>query len=126
MPADPTDAHPPTFAALRMLLPFLRPYRGRAAGAVIALLVAAALVLLLGQGVRLLIDQGFAGRNMAQLNQTERERPKPEMVAPRQIIMVRAMRPLLRTLPNPATASAPTTEPAPDMERNSANVPESL
>lgn len=48
-------------AALRLLLPLLRPYVGRAAVAAAALLLAAGLVLLLGQGVRRLIDQGFAG-----------------------------------------------------------------
>jgi len=48
-------------AALRLLLPLLRPYAGRAALAAVALLLAAGLVLLLGQGVRRLIDQGFAG-----------------------------------------------------------------
>jgi ATP-binding cassette, subfamily B, bacterial len=48
-------------AALRLLLPLLRPYAGRATLAAAALLLAAGLVLLLGQGVRQLIDQGFAG-----------------------------------------------------------------
>ncbi len=57
------------FAALRLLLPFLRPYRGRALGAAAALGVAAGLVLLLGQGVRRLIDLGFATANRAHLDQ---------------------------------------------------------
>ncbi len=52
---------PPTIAVMRGLLPFLRPYRPRIAAAVLALLLAASLVLLLGQGVRRLIDHGFAG-----------------------------------------------------------------
>jgi ATP-binding cassette subfamily B protein len=47
-------------AALRLLLPLLRPYAGRAGVATVALLAAAGLVLLLGQGVRRLIDQGFS------------------------------------------------------------------
>ena len=46
--------------ALRLLLPFLRPYQGRAVGAAVALGLSASLVLLLGQGVRRLIDVGFA------------------------------------------------------------------
>ena len=56
-------------AALRLLLPFLRPYRGRAAGAAVMLAGAAVLVLLLGQGVRHLIDSGFASGSAAPLNQ---------------------------------------------------------
>ena len=56
-------------ASLRVILPFLRPYRGRVAGAVVAMLLAASLVLGLGQGVRRLIDDGFAGGSMARLNQ---------------------------------------------------------
>ena len=52
-----------------MLLPFLRPYRGRVLGALLALLTAASLVLLLGQGVRRLIDHGFAAGEMTRLNE---------------------------------------------------------
>ena len=54
--------------SLRLLLPYLRPYRGRAAAAAAALLIAAGLLLTLGQGVRHLIDSGFASSNPAQLN----------------------------------------------------------
>ena len=56
-------------AALRLVLLFLRPYRRRVAGAVAAMLLAAFLVLVLGQGVRRLIDDGFAAGSMARLNQ---------------------------------------------------------
>ena len=66
MPNDRT--RPPAIAVLRGLLPFLRPYRLRIAGAVLALLVAASLVLLLGQGVRQLIDRGFAGGSADRLD----------------------------------------------------------
>ena len=66
MPADRT--RPPAIAVLHGLLPFLRPYRLRIAAAVAALLTAAGLVLLLGQGVRQLIDRGFAGGNAELLN----------------------------------------------------------
>jgi ATP-binding cassette subfamily B protein len=48
-------------AALRLLLPFLRPYAGRAIGAAVALLAAAGLTLAIGQGLRRFIDDGFGG-----------------------------------------------------------------
>lgn len=54
--------------SLRLLLPYLRPYGLRVAGASAALLVAAGLVLALGQGLRRLIDTGFASASPAQLN----------------------------------------------------------
>ena len=56
------------FGSLALLLPYLRPYVGRALGATAALLTAAGLLLALGQGVRRLIDLGFASGNMAHLN----------------------------------------------------------
>ena len=59
--AAPVAIPRPSLAALRLLLPFLRPYRRHAAAAVLALLVAAAAMLGLGQGVRFLIDHGFGG-----------------------------------------------------------------
>jgi ATP-binding cassette subfamily B protein len=63
-----SDTTPRSVASLRLLLPFLRPYRGRVLGAAAALLLAAGLVLLLGQGLRRLIDQGFASGAGEQLN----------------------------------------------------------
>ena len=59
----------PSLSALRLILPFLRPYRGRVAAASVVLLLAAGLVLLLGQGVRRLIDFGFAAGDVGRLNQ---------------------------------------------------------
>ncbi len=59
----------PSLTALRLLVPFLRPYRGRAAAASCVLTLAAGLVLALGQGVRRLIDFGFATGNADHLNQ---------------------------------------------------------
>ena len=56
-------------SALAVIFPYLRPYRLRAGGAAVALAVAAALVLLLGQGVRQLIDRGFASGDATHLNQ---------------------------------------------------------
>ena len=63
--------------SLRLLLPFLRPYRWPVAGATLALLFTTGLTLGIGQGLRRLIDSGFgsqgagghstAGLNMAAL-----------------------------------------------------------
>ena len=66
MTASPAGTRPAAargthaLAALGMLLPLLRPYRGRVALAGFALVAAAGLVLGIGQGLRRLIDQGFA------------------------------------------------------------------
>jgi len=49
--------------ALRMMLPLLRPHAGRVAGAVLAMGTAAGLLLVLGQGLRRIVDDGFAGRD---------------------------------------------------------------
>ena len=46
-------------ASLARLARFLLPYRGRIAGALVALLFAAACVLALGQGVKHVVDSGF-------------------------------------------------------------------
>lgn len=75
--ADPTTAEleeNPTvrrkrLGALRMLVPFLKPYRWKVAGAGAALLVAATTVLFFGVGLRRLIDDGFASGNQALLDQ---------------------------------------------------------
>ncbi len=58
---DMTTRKRPAVQSLRLLLPYLRPYAGRVLAASVALLMAAGLVLGLGQGVRLLIDRGFSG-----------------------------------------------------------------
>jgi ATP-binding cassette subfamily B protein len=47
--------------ALRIVLPLLRPYALRVAGAVLAMATAAGLMLLLGQGLRRIVDDGFSG-----------------------------------------------------------------
>ncbi len=57
-----------SISALGLLLPYLRGYRMRALGAATALLVAAGLVLTLGQGIRRLIDRGFATGSMDRLD----------------------------------------------------------
>jgi ATP-binding cassette, subfamily B, bacterial len=61
--------HPDPRVLLR-LLDLLRPYRWRLAVAALALLVASGSVLLLGQGLRLVIDQGFLAEDRTRLNQT--------------------------------------------------------
>ena len=50
-----------SLAALGLLLPLLRPYLPRVMAAIAALLLAAGLTLALGQGLKHLIDDGFAG-----------------------------------------------------------------
>ena len=54
--------------SLRALLPWLAPYRSRVFGAALALVVAAGSVLVLGQGLRGLIDQGFGAGDGALLD----------------------------------------------------------
>jgi ATP-binding cassette subfamily B protein len=55
-----TPAPRPPVTSLRLILPHLRPYLSRAIGAGAALLLAAGLTLALGQGLKRLIDEGFA------------------------------------------------------------------
>ena len=55
-------------ASLGLLLPYLRPYRGRVALAGLALAAAAGLVLGLGQGLRHLVDNGFSAASPAALD----------------------------------------------------------
>ena len=55
-------------APLRLLIPYLRPYGLRTFGATLALLTAAALLLTLGQGLRRLIDLGFATGDTSHLD----------------------------------------------------------
>ena len=56
--------------ALRLSWRFLRPYRKQAVLALLALVVTAAITLSMGQGIRLLVDQGFMTGSAHQLNQT--------------------------------------------------------
>jgi len=65
-----TEAPKGDIANLRLLLPFLKPYRGRVAGAALALSVAAGSVLLFGPGIRQLVDKGFTSNSMAALDRT--------------------------------------------------------
>ncbi|WP_404344078.1 ABC transporter transmembrane domain-containing protein [Vreelandella venusta] len=63
-------SQPPQPRILLRLLGFLRPYRLRVALAGCALLVASGSVLLLGNGLRLVIDQGFLAADAAALATT--------------------------------------------------------
>ena len=56
--------------ALRLLVPFIVRYRWQAVGATGSLLLAAGLTLALGQGLRHLIDGGFASGSVARLDRT--------------------------------------------------------
>ncbi len=54
--------------ALRMAARFVAPYRWRVIGALLALLFTAAITLSMGQGIRLLVDQGLATQSPQALN----------------------------------------------------------
>ncbi len=60
----------PRVGSLRLILPYLGAYRGRVAGAAVSLIAAVLLVLGVGQGLRRLVDQGFAGGSAEHLNAT--------------------------------------------------------
>jgi ATP-binding cassette subfamily B protein len=62
------DARRRDLGPLRQLVPFLLPYKWQILGAMVALTVAAGTVLGMGQGMRVLIDQGFAGGDTSLLD----------------------------------------------------------
>ncbi len=53
---------------LRAMLAFLKPYRGRALAATVALVFTAGVTLSIGQGLRLLVDSGFSAGSPEALN----------------------------------------------------------
>ena len=55
---------------LRLAWRFVRPYRWQALGALMALLVTAGITLSMGQGIRLLVDQGFMTQSAHLLNRS--------------------------------------------------------
>ena len=57
-------------AVLRRVAAYLRPYRWQIAAAGTALLISSGLLLTLGQGLRRLIDRGFAGGSLSGLDRT--------------------------------------------------------
>ncbi len=68
--AMPESVSPRQRRALRLGWQFVRPYRRQVMLALLALIVTAAITLSMGQGIRLLVDQGFMTRSAHQLNQT--------------------------------------------------------
>jgi ATP-binding cassette subfamily B protein len=56
--------------AIRLASRFLAPYRWPAFGALLALIVTAGITLSMGQGIRLLVDQGFMTQSAHLLNQS--------------------------------------------------------
>ena len=56
--------------AIRLASRFIAPYRWQALGALLALIVTAGITLSMGQGIRLLVDQGFMTRSPHLLNQS--------------------------------------------------------
>ncbi|MFG0323973.1 ABC transporter transmembrane domain-containing protein [Pseudomonas sp. zjy_15] len=66
----PESVSPRQRRALRLAWQFVRPYRRHVLLALLALVVTAAITLSMGQGIRLLVDQGFMTRSAHQLNQT--------------------------------------------------------
>ncbi|UVM48643.1 MULTISPECIES: ABC transporter transmembrane domain-containing protein [unclassified Pseudomonas] len=56
--------------AIRLATRFITPYRWPALGALLALIVTAGITLSMGQGIRLLVDQGFMTRSPHLLNQS--------------------------------------------------------
>ncbi|MFB0922880.1 MAG: ABC transporter transmembrane domain-containing protein [Alphaproteobacteria bacterium] len=72
VPHGGDDTKPPKrkIGELRRLGRFLKPYRLFVLGAVLALTVAAGTVLTIGQGVRRLVDDGFAAGNIELLNES--------------------------------------------------------
>ena len=72
MASDQTSKTPKNKQDLRLLLrllPFIAPYKSRVIGAALALIITAGVSLAMGQGIRLLIDQGFDSAEPSQLNQ---------------------------------------------------------
>ena len=56
-------------SALKLVMPYITPYKFQLVGAAIALLFAAATVLAMGAGLRFLIDEGFAAGDPHLLDQ---------------------------------------------------------
>ena len=63
-----TSQHQRKLSTLLQLVQFMKPYRWTLLGAAVALVFTAAITLSMGQGVRILIDQGFASGSAEKLN----------------------------------------------------------
>ncbi|MBB3047742.1 ATP-binding cassette subfamily B protein [Litorivivens lipolytica] len=68
--ADVNENRDPSknIGVLKAMLQFLRPYKAQVVGASIALVFTATITLSIGQGIRLLVDEGFASGTPAMLN----------------------------------------------------------
>ena len=67
--SNKTPANKQDLRLLMRLLPFIRPYKKMVMGAALALIITACVSLALGQGIRLLVDQGFDSTDPSRLNQ---------------------------------------------------------
>ncbi|MCI8211512.1 ABC transporter ATP-binding protein [Pseudomonas sp. S25] len=56
--------------AIRLAAQFIAPYRWQTVGALLALIVTAGITLSIGQGIKMLVDQGFVTRSPHLLNQS--------------------------------------------------------
>ena len=56
--------------AVRLTMGFIAPYRWHAMGALLALIVTAGITLSMGQGIKLMVDQGFMTQSPALLNRS--------------------------------------------------------
>lgn len=56
--------------AIRLAAQFMAPYRWQTVGALLALIVTAGITLSIGQGIKMLVDQGFVTRSPHLLNQS--------------------------------------------------------
>jgi ATP-binding cassette subfamily B protein len=56
--------------AIRLAAQFVAPYRWQSVGALVALIVTAGITLSIGQGIKMLVDQGFVTRSPHLLNQS--------------------------------------------------------
>lgn len=56
--------------AIQLAWRFIRPYRKQAIAALVALVLTAAITLSMGQGIRLMVDQGFMTQSPTLLNQS--------------------------------------------------------
>jgi len=64
------ESAPRSLKPLRRVLPYLLPYKKAMLGAFIALVAASGTVLVIGSGLRAVIDRGFAAHDPAMLNRT--------------------------------------------------------
>ena len=67
MTAEPSTSR---LTAVRAALRFVAPYKRQVAAAMIALIFTAAITLSIGQGIRLLVDQGFATQSVEMLERS--------------------------------------------------------